>query len=92
MLGGLYRSKKKYAESIAVYSKALARIAKPRARHWNLFFGRGVAYERNKEWTKGEPDFLKALELLPVSVRRRARNTNAPRCSIISPIPGSIRA
>jgi len=69
MLAGLYRSKKKYAESIAVYSKALNRIDKPQTAHWNLFFGRGVAFERNKEWTKGEPDFLKALDLLPATVK-----------------------
>lgn len=69
MLGGLYRTKKRLPESIEVYSKAIDRLAKPERSHWNLFFGRGVAYERNKEWTKGEPDFLKALELLPATVR-----------------------
>ena len=67
MLGGLYRTKKDMPKSIEVYSAALSRIAKPEAPHWNLFFGRAVAYERNKEWAKAEPDFLKALELLPAT-------------------------
>ena len=67
MLGGLYRTKKDMPKAIAVYSAALGRIAKPEAPHWNLYFGRGVAYERNKEWALAEPDFLKALELLPAN-------------------------
>lgn len=69
MLGGLYRQKKKLQESIDTYSAAISRLDKPERSHWNLYFGRGVSYERNKQWAKGEPDFLKALELLPVSVR-----------------------
>ena len=69
MLGGLYRSKKKMSESIAVYSKAIDRLKTPERSHWNLYFGRGVAFERNKEWPKAEVDFLKALELLPDTVR-----------------------
>lgn len=69
MLGGLYRAKKKMPESIAVYSRAIDRLKTPERSHWNLFFGRAVAYERNKEWPKAEADFLKALELLPDTVR-----------------------
>jgi len=69
MLGGLYRTKKKFEESIAVYSRAINALEKPERAHWALFFGRGVAYERNKQWLKGEPDFIKALELLPAKPR-----------------------
>jgi len=69
MLGGLYRTKKKLAEAIAVYDKAIAAIQKPERKHWALHFGRGVALERNKEWPKAEPDFIKALDLLPTDLR-----------------------
>ncbi len=69
MLGGLYRTKKRYAESIGVYSRAIDRIPKPEQSHWTLFFGRAVAYERDKQWPKAEADFLTALKLLPASVR-----------------------
>lgn len=69
MLGGLYRTKKRMGDSIAVYSKAIDALAKPERSHWNLFFGRGVAYERDRQWPKAEADFLKALELLPATVR-----------------------
>ena len=69
MLAGLYRTKKRMQDSIDVYTKVIDRIPKPERSHWNLFFGRGVGYERAKQWSKAEPDFLKALELLPASVR-----------------------
>ena len=36
----------------------------PRA-NWNIFYQRGIAYERLKEWPKAEPNFRKALELYP---------------------------
>ena len=69
LLGGLYRTKKKMPESIAVYSSAIEKLAKPERQHWNLFYSRAVSYERNKEWQKAEADFLKALELLPEQPR-----------------------
>lgn len=69
MLAGLYRTKKKLPQSIEVYTAAIDRIPNPDRSNWNLFFGRGVSQERNKQWPKAEADFLKALELLPQSVR-----------------------
>ena len=33
--------------------------------HWSLFYFRGIAYERTKQWPKAEADFRKALELYP---------------------------
>ena len=32
---------------------------------WNLYYQRGIAFERTKQWAKAEPDFKKALELSP---------------------------
>ena len=37
----------------------------PTAANWNIFYQRGIAYERLKEWPKAEPNFRKALELQP---------------------------
>ncbi len=69
LLGGLYRSRKNMAASIKVYTAAIDRIGKPERSHWNLYFGRAVAYERDKQWPKAEADFLKALELIPDDVK-----------------------
>ena len=33
--------------------------------NWNIFYQRGIAYERLKQWPKAEPNFRKALELFP---------------------------
>ena len=37
----------------------------PTSTNWNIFYQRGIAYERLKEWPKAEPNFRKALELFP---------------------------
>jgi tetratricopeptide (TPR) repeat protein len=68
-LGLILRSKKRWAESIQVYSNAIARVAKPDQRHWALFFGRAIGQERMKQWPQAEADFLKALSLLPPKPR-----------------------
>src|SRR5690606_2286822 len=44
---------------------AVARLENPGRTDWNVFYQRGIAYERLKEWDKAEPNFLKALELYP---------------------------
>ena len=43
--------------------KAIERIPTPGKADWSLFYFRGIAYERTKEWDKAEADFKKALEL-----------------------------
>lgn len=73
-LGGVYASKEDYAGAAKVYDRAVERIeAKkftvpndPRsAANWNVYYQRGIAYERLKQWPKAEPNFRKALELFP---------------------------
>jgi tetratricopeptide (TPR) repeat protein len=64
-LGDLYRREKRFAEAIEAYGEVIGRIGEPQAGDWTLFYSRGVAYERNKQWDKAEPDFKKALELSP---------------------------
>ncbi|APH71168.1 tetratricopeptide repeat protein [Aquibium oceanicum] len=64
-LGGVYASKEEYREAADLYDRALQRIDEPQRADWNLFYQRGIAYERLKEWDKAEPNFRKALELYP---------------------------
>ena len=64
-LGNVLRSRKRFAEAAEVYSKAVARIPNPDRGNWTLFYYRGSAYERSKQWAKAEADLKKALELIP---------------------------
>jgi tetratricopeptide (TPR) repeat protein len=64
-LGDLYRKEKRFGDAAAAYSTAIERIGKPQQNDWAVFYFRGTSYERNKQWDKAEPDFLKALELSP---------------------------
>ncbi len=64
-LGDLLRHEKRFEEAAAAYSVAIERTPKPGAGDWSMFYFRGTAYERAKQWDKAEPDFVKSLELSP---------------------------
>jgi tetratricopeptide (TPR) repeat protein len=64
-LGGVYQAQKEYRAAADIYDQAVARIEKPTRNDWNVFYQRGIAYERLKQWEKAEPNFHKALELYP---------------------------
>ena len=64
-LGSVHAAKEEYRDAATVYDRALQRIDEPTRADWNLFYQRGIAYERLKEWEKAEPNFRKALELFP---------------------------
>ena len=65
-LGSVLSEAKDYKAMASLYDKAVAAIgAVPARNHWSIFFQRGIAYERLKEWDKAEPNFRKALELNP---------------------------
>jgi tetratricopeptide (TPR) repeat protein len=64
-LGDLLRREKRFPEAADAYSTAIDRIGMPRPDDWSVFYFRGTAYERNKQWDKAEPDFEKALALSP---------------------------
>jgi tetratricopeptide (TPR) repeat protein len=66
-LGNVLRSRKRYADAAEIYSRAIARIPNPDRSHWTLFYFRGSAYERSKQWSNAEADLKKALELVPDS-------------------------
>lgn len=64
-LGNLLRSKERYDEAAEIYSKGIQSIAKLEPGHWSIYYTRGIAYERSKDWPKAEADFRKALKLSP---------------------------
>jgi len=64
-LGGVYAQDKNFADAAKIYDAAVEQIKTPERKDWPVFYQRGIAYERLKEWDKAEPNFRKALELYP---------------------------
>jgi tetratricopeptide (TPR) repeat protein len=64
-LGNLLRAEEQYDRAEQAYSRAIERLGAPEREHWRLYYARGIAYERTKQWPKAEADFLQALELEP---------------------------
>ena len=64
-LGAVLSNAKDYKAMAEIYDTAAAKLGVPSPADWNIFFQRGIAYERLKEWTKAEPNFKKALDLQP---------------------------
>jgi tetratricopeptide (TPR) repeat protein len=64
-LASIESARKKYEAAIPYYDRAIDLIGTPEKKHWGLFYARGIAYERTKQWAKAEPDFKRALELDP---------------------------
>lgn len=64
-LGDVLRRHKRWEEAVVAYDRALAVLGPPRPEHWGLYYSRGIALERSKQWTRAESDFLHALELEP---------------------------
>jgi tetratricopeptide (TPR) repeat protein len=61
--GNILRARKRFAEAVQYYSKAIALIGKPEKKHWAYFYQRGTCYERLKQWAKAEPDLKRAMAL-----------------------------
>jgi tetratricopeptide (TPR) repeat protein len=64
-LGNIYRGRERFAEAAAAYTKGIDLLKEPDASHWRLFYFRGVANERSKNWAQAEDDLQTALELNP---------------------------
>ena len=64
-LGDILRSHSRFADAIGAYDRALARIPKPQADDWQIFYSRGVSYERSGQWPRAEADLEHALKLRP---------------------------
>lgn len=64
--GSVLSDAKDYTAMAANYDKAVDAIGPlPTRSDWTVFFQRGIALERLKQWDKAEPSFRKALELNP---------------------------
>lgn len=64
-LADVLRRNERFDESVRFYDVAIGRTSGFEARHWTLFYSRGVMLERTKQWPRAEADFLHALELQP---------------------------
>ncbi len=64
-LGDLHRAGENYQQAVEAYDRAFERIENEAERNWGLFYARGIALERSKQWGRAEADFLHALELQP---------------------------
>ncbi|GAB1581243.1 tetratricopeptide repeat protein [Phyllobacterium phragmitis] len=64
-LGGVYAQKKDFRNAAQTYDAAVKAVGTPSREDWAVFYQRGIAYERLKEWDKAEPNFREALKLFP---------------------------
>ncbi|MDE2365074.1 MAG: tetratricopeptide repeat protein, partial [Hyphomicrobiales bacterium] len=64
-LGNVDRSRKDFKGAIEAYTKAIELSKGPEKALWSLYYYRGIAYERDKNWPPAEADFKKALDLYP---------------------------
>ncbi|QIG49207.1 tetratricopeptide repeat protein [Nordella sp. HKS 07] len=64
-LGNLYRNNEEFAAAADSYNAAIALLDKPDRDNWTVYYYRGIAFERTKQWDKAETDFRKALQFEP---------------------------
>jgi tetratricopeptide (TPR) repeat protein len=61
----LLREKSHYAEAIAAYDTALAKIPPTSNRKGLALYHRGIAYQQSHQWPHAETDLLAAMQLRP---------------------------
>lgn len=65
-LGTIMRGRKRFAEAVDYYNRAIQLIGpKPDKKYWTYFYARGTSYERIKKWPLAEADLQKALQMSP---------------------------
>jgi tetratricopeptide (TPR) repeat protein len=64
-LGSIMRGQKRYAEAADYYTRAIALIERPEAKHWTFYYSRGTCLERLKKLPQAEADLQKSLKLSP---------------------------
>ena len=64
-LGDGLRRDERFAEAARAYDAAIALISEPVARHWLLYYSRGICRERGGDFARAEEDFRRALALNP---------------------------
>ena len=60
ILADFYRVEKKYSRAIEKYNEL---ISEDKNDLWNMYYLRGICYERQNLWDLAENDFLKSLEI-----------------------------
>jgi len=64
-MGDIQRRHRDFAAAAKSYSAAIARLKDDSPGFWALYYSRGIALERSKQWPKAEADFKKSLEMRP---------------------------
>ncbi len=65
-IGDLYRQQENYGSALKIYNQAADHIGgKIPEKYWYLLYARGMAYEREGEWSKAESDLKAALGYRP---------------------------
>ena len=62
-LGNIYRINEQFDEATAAYAKAIDLIPAGDTNNWQIYYNRGIAFDRQKSWDKSEADFRKALSM-----------------------------
>jgi Flp pilus assembly protein TadD len=64
-IGDHMRRVKKFAEAVEAYDHAFKLYPQGEPGLWQLYYARGIALERTKQWDRADADFRKALALKP---------------------------
>jgi tetratricopeptide (TPR) repeat protein len=64
--GNIMLNRNQYLQAIDLYTKAINQLSIwSKSETWNLFYFRGVAYDRNQQWPLAESDLKQALLIMP---------------------------
>lgn len=64
-IGDIYRYQEDYARANETYTQVLNKWDEVPEKYWHVYYGRGMALERLKEFKAAEDDLQKALEFRP---------------------------
>ncbi len=64
-LGNIHRNNSAYQSALDAYSKAIALFDSKHKENWQIFYYRGIAFERLKKWPEAEKDLRHALQISP---------------------------
>ncbi|KAA6204711.1 MAG: tetratricopeptide repeat protein [Candidatus Tokpelaia sp.] len=65
VLANIYLQNGNYSAAINLLNTMISRLTRPEGKDWSLYFQRGIAYERSKNWPQAEENFREALRLSP---------------------------
>ena len=63
LLANKYRKLEQYEKAVKIYSEIINN--KSLSANWNIFYSRGISYERMNDWNKAEKDLKEAMRLNP---------------------------